>query len=80
MPKATLAKGIDEKVYMAYGGLNAGTGVVRFNKLTCDDTKAYEASIASKVATINDYCTAVQDLSDSSKNRGGERAAQAGQP
>ena len=67
MPKATLAKGIEEKVYMAYGGLNAGTGVVRFNKLTCDDTKAYEASIASKVATINDYCTAVQDLSDSSK-------------
>lgn len=75
-----MAKGIDEKVYMAYGGLNAGTGVVRFNKLTCDDTKAYEASIASKVATINDYCTAVQDLSDSSKIAAANALRQASQP
>lgn len=68
MPKSSLDNvAIDGEgnVYLAYGGMAGGSGVYRFNKITCDDTKAYDASIASMVSMIKEYEAVVQDLSDS---------------
>lgn len=67
MPKSTLDNvAIDGSgdVYLVYGGVSAGSGVYRFNKITCDDTKAYDESIAPMVETIKEYETVVADLQD----------------